>query len=106
MIDAYCEAHGDSITKGCIAAIPFEAMDKHTVSFFVTPGGKVLGEVGIKFVMIHLMKHNDQLQSFFDTVRKLYVIQLMSPLYVPGSPITSSEFDRRIGESIKEILAT
>eukprot|EP00826_Nyctotherus_ovalis_P004169 TRINITY_DN10872_c0_g4_i1.p1 TRINITY_DN10872_c0_g4~~TRINITY_DN10872_c0_g4_i1.p1 ORF type:complete len:184 (+),score=30.00 TRINITY_DN10872_c0_g4_i1:158-709(+) len=102
-IAAFYESNTDPNRKDWVAALPFDSIDKHTLSFSFTPGGTYVCTVGTKFVVLHAAKQSEKVAGFFEAVYRLYVIQIMSALYVPGAPITSSEFHRRVKESIKDI---
>ena len=70
----------------------FKSVDKfndYLISAFVTAGG-------IKFMLLHDVRNEDGIRSFFQDVHELYVKVLMNPFYQPNTPITSQLFHERI----------
>ncbi|MBA0616284.1 hypothetical protein Godav_016343 [Gossypium davidsonii] len=45
----------------------------------------------------HILNIDDGIKSFFQEVHELYIKSLLNPLYLPGSRITSSHFDTKVG---------
>ena len=70
----------------------FRSVDKfndYLISAFVTAAG-------IKFMLLHDVRNEDGIRSFFNDVHELYVKVLMNPFYQPNTPIASPLFDSRV----------
>ena len=70
----------------------FKAVDKfndYIISSFVTAGH-------VKLMLLHDVRNEDGIRSFFHDVHELYVKGLMNPFYQPNSPVTSPLFDSRV----------
>ena len=70
----------------------FRSVDKFNdflISAFVTAGH-------IKLMLLHDVRNEEGIRSFFQDVHELYVKVLMNPFYQPSSPITSPLFDSRV----------
>ena len=70
----------------------FKSVDKFNdfmISAYVTAGH-------IKFMLLHDVKNEEGIRSFFHDVHELYVKVLMNPFYSPSSRIASALFDSRV----------
>ncbi|GAQ85877.1 trafficking protein particle complex subunit [Klebsormidium nitens] len=67
------------------------------VSTYVTAGQA-------KLMLLHDLKSEDGIKNFFQEVHELYIKILLNPLYVPGSKITSPQFDARVRMLAKKYL--
>ncbi|MBA0588552.1 hypothetical protein Gorai_001649 [Gossypium raimondii] len=52
----------------------------------------------------HILNIDDGIKSFFQEVHELYIKSLLNPLYLPGSRITSSHFDTKVGALARKYL--
>ena len=59
------------------------------ISAFVTAGH-------VKLMLLHDVRNEEGIRSFFHDVHELYVKVLMNPFYNVSSPISSSLFDARV----------
>ena len=70
----------------------FKNVDKFNdflVSAFVTAGH-------VKLMLLHDVRNEDGIRSFFHEVHELYVKLLMNSFYEPNTPITSQNFNSRV----------
>ncbi|MBA0558934.1 hypothetical protein Golob_015922 [Gossypium lobatum] len=52
----------------------------------------------------HILNIDDGIKSFFLEVHELYIKSLLNPLYLPGSRITSSHFNTKVGALARKYL--
>nr|KJB37986.1 hypothetical protein B456_006G230100 [Gossypium raimondii] len=57
-----------------------------------------------RFMLLHDSRSDDGIKSFFQEVHELYIKSLLNPLYLPGSRITSSHFDTKVGALARKYL--
>ena len=50
----------------------------------------------VRFMLLHDVRNEDGIRSFFHEVHELYVKVLMNPFYDPKDPISSALFDARV----------
>ena len=70
----------------------FKSVDKFNdfiISAYVTAGH-------VKLMLLHDVKNEEGIRSFFHDVHELYVKVLMNPFYQANTPISSSLFDSRV----------
>ncbi|XP_067948010.1 trafficking protein particle complex subunit 2-like [Watersipora subatra] len=69
------------------------------VSAFVTSGRT-------KFIMVHDVKNEELIKSFFQEVYELFIKQSMNPFYKQNTVITSAAFDKRCQSLAKKHLGS
>ncbi|KAI0699427.1 Sedlin [Cytidiella melzeri] len=74
-----------------------DKFNEWTVSAFVTPGN-------MKFVLLHEVRNDEGIKSFFMDVWELYVKTMLNPFHTAHSPIRSAVFDARVRASAKKYL--
>ncbi|XP_024520548.1 trafficking protein particle complex subunit 2-like [Selaginella moellendorffii] len=57
-----------------------------------------------RLMLLHDSRSEDSIKSFFQEVHELYIKILLNPLYVPGSRITSAQFDTRVRALARKYL--
>ncbi|KAK8281372.1 hypothetical protein V6Z12_D09G234400 [Gossypium hirsutum] len=57
-----------------------------------------------RFMLLHDSRSDDGIKSFFQEVHELYIKSLLNPLYLPGSRITSSHFNTKVGALARKYL--
>ncbi|KAF8103384.1 hypothetical protein N665_0188s0321 [Sinapis alba] len=67
------------------------------VSVYVTAGQT-------RLMLLHDSRNEDGIKSFFQEVHELYIKILLNPLYLPGSRITSSNFDTKVRALARKYL--
>ena len=66
-----------------------DKVNQQYVSVFMTAGS-------IKFLLLHSGKGEVEIKNFFHEVYDFYVKHAMNPFYKYDTPITSTEFDKRV----------
>ncbi|KAK2978110.1 hypothetical protein RJ640_009274 [Escallonia rubra] len=57
-----------------------------------------------RLMLLHDSRNDDGIKTFFQEVHELYIKILLNPLYLPGSRITSSQFDTKVRALARKYL--
>lgn len=74
-----------------------DKVNNQLVSAFLTAGNT-------KFLLLHNGKSDDSIRNFFYECHELYVKMMMNPFYHVDTPITSTEFDKRVRVAARRYL--
>lgn len=66
-----------------------DKFNEHLVSAFITPGG-------VRFLILHELRHNDAIRHLFNDVYTLFVKLVLNPFFSPGARIESPVFDAKV----------
>ena len=64
----------------------------------------MLNKVDVKFVLLYSSKQKDNVKYCFEEIRKIYVCELMSPFYTPGTPFIGKEVNKHIIEILDKMI--
>lgn len=77
-----------------------KVVDRHNeqlISAYITPGS-------VRFLILHEGKLEEGVRTFCGEIHEAYTKILLNPFYVPGSKITSKEFDSKVKASARRYL--